>query len=107
MMIRGNSSNYNCLLNNSFFVWLLSPVSNAVGINKVFGRDISMCHYRACLYAGVRICGTNGEELASQVRSGLTGFRQRVCLYLYLHNCNTNFCYLTRHDNYYNSSVIV
>ncbi|KAG7241285.1 hypothetical protein INR49_025803 [Caranx melampygus] len=41
-------------------------VSNAVGINKVYGRDICTCHYRACLYAGVKICGTNAEELPSQ-----------------------------------------
>ncbi|XP_040001607.1 glutamine synthetase-like [Xiphias gladius] len=41
-------------------------VSCAVGINKVYGRDISICHYRACLYAGVKIGGTNAEALASQ-----------------------------------------
>ncbi|XP_040891147.1 glutamine synthetase-like [Toxotes jaculatrix] len=38
----------------------------AVGINKVYGRDICICHYRACLYAGVKIDGTNAEALASQ-----------------------------------------
>ncbi|XP_074486210.1 glutamine synthetase-like [Sebastes fasciatus] len=38
----------------------------AVGINKAYGRDIVICHYRACLYAGVKICGTNGELLPSQ-----------------------------------------
>ncbi|XP_033479645.2 glutamine synthetase-like [Epinephelus lanceolatus] len=38
----------------------------AVGINKAYGRDICICHCRACLYAGVKICGTNAETLASQ-----------------------------------------
>ncbi|XP_039661436.1 glutamine synthetase-like [Perca fluviatilis] len=38
----------------------------AVGIDRVYGRDICICHYKACLYAGVRICGTNAEALASQ-----------------------------------------
>ncbi|XP_071360543.1 glutamine synthetase-like [Trachinotus anak] len=44
----------------------LTAVSCAVGINKVYGRDISISHYRACLYAGVKIDGTNAEQLASQ-----------------------------------------
>ncbi|XP_044047058.1 glutamine synthetase-like [Siniperca chuatsi] len=34
----------------------------AVGIDKVYGRDICICHYKACLYAGVKICGTNAES---------------------------------------------
>ncbi|XP_042338428.1 glutamine synthetase-like, partial [Plectropomus leopardus] len=38
----------------------------AVGIDNVYGRDICICHYRACLYAGVKISGTNAEALASQ-----------------------------------------
>ncbi|XP_047198318.1 glutamine synthetase-like [Hippoglossus stenolepis] len=40
--------------------------SNAVGANKLCGRDISMCHCRACLYAGVKIFGSNAEDLWSQ-----------------------------------------
>ncbi|XP_067434317.1 glutamine synthetase-like [Thunnus thynnus] len=48
-----------------FFIVLFSG-SCAVGINKVYGRDISICHYKACLYAGVKICGTNAESLPSQ-----------------------------------------
>lgn len=27
-------------------------------------------HYRACLYAGVNICGTNAEVMPAQVRQG-------------------------------------
>lgn len=38
-----------------------------VGANNAFGRDIVECHYRACLYAGVKICGTNAEVMPSQV----------------------------------------
>ncbi|CAG13704.1 unnamed protein product, partial [Tetraodon nigroviridis] len=37
-----------------------------VGANNVFGRDIVESHYRACLYAGVKICGTNAEVMPSQ-----------------------------------------
>lgn len=54
---------------------VLFSVHCAVGINKVYGRDICICHYKACLYAGVKICGTNAEALASQVWTGLTGFK--------------------------------
>ncbi|CAK6972208.1 glutamine synthetase-like [Scomber scombrus] len=46
--------------------WTFTRVSCGVGIDKVFGRDISICHYKACLYAGVKICGTNAESLPSQ-----------------------------------------
>ncbi|CAH2316837.1 Glutamine synthetase [Pelobates cultripes] len=37
-----------------------------VGIEKVFGRDIVESHYKACLYAGIEICGINGEAMPSQ-----------------------------------------
>ncbi|XP_065573400.1 glutamine synthetase-like [Artemia franciscana] len=42
------------------------PYYCGVGANKVFGRDIVEAHYRACLYAGIEICGTNAEVMASQ-----------------------------------------
>jgi len=42
------------------------PYYCAVGADKVFGRDILEAHYRACLYAGVKICGTNGEVMPAQ-----------------------------------------
>jgi hypothetical protein len=45
-----------------------------VGANKVYGRDIVEAHYRACLYAGVKIAGTNAEVMPAQVRDhGGTG----------------------------------
>ncbi|XP_028647307.2 glutamine synthetase-like [Erpetoichthys calabaricus] len=37
-----------------------------VGADKVYGRDIIECHYKACLYAGVKIAGTNAEAMPSQ-----------------------------------------
>ena len=42
------------------------PYYCGVGANKVIGREIVDAHYRACLYAGVKICGTNAEVMLSQ-----------------------------------------
>lgn len=42
------------------------PYYCAVGTGKVFGREIVEAHYRACLYAGVKIAGTNAEVMPSQ-----------------------------------------
>lgn len=33
---------------------------------KVIGREIVEAHYRACIYAGVKIAGTNAEVMPSQ-----------------------------------------
>ena len=44
------------------------PYYCAVGTGKVFGRDVVEAHYRACLYAGVKIAGTNAEVMPAQVR---------------------------------------
>uniref|UniRef100_A0A8C5WEP0 Glutamine synthetase n=1 Tax=Leptobrachium leishanense TaxID=445787 RepID=A0A8C5WEP0_9ANUR len=38
----------------------------SIGADRVFGRDITECHYKACLYAGIKICGSNGESVPSQ-----------------------------------------
>lgn len=38
----------------------------AVGADNAYGRDIPECHYKACLYAGIKICGTNAEVMPSQ-----------------------------------------
>ena len=46
---------------------VLGPYYCAVGANKVFGRDIEEAHYRACLYAGIDLCGTNAEVMPGQV----------------------------------------
>lgn len=42
------------------------PYYCGVGADRVFGRDILESHYRACLYAGVKIAGTNGEVMPAQ-----------------------------------------
>ena len=43
------------------------PYYCGVGADKAFGRDISEAHYRACLYAGVNIYGSNAEAMPAQV----------------------------------------
>jgi len=42
------------------------PYYCGVGANRVYGRDIVEAHYRACLYAGVNISGTNAEVMPAQ-----------------------------------------
>ncbi|XP_003741689.1 glutamine synthetase 2 cytoplasmic [Galendromus occidentalis] len=42
------------------------PYYCGVGANRVFGRDLVEAHYRACLYCGLSICGTNAEVMPSQ-----------------------------------------
>jgi len=42
------------------------PYYCAVGAGRVYGRDIVEAHYRACLYAGIRISGTNAEVMPAQ-----------------------------------------
>lgn len=41
-------------------------VDCGVGADKVYGRDVVEAHYRACLYAGVKICGSNAEVMPAQ-----------------------------------------
>nr|XP_050033588.1 glutamine synthetase-like isoform X1 [Dermacentor andersoni] len=42
------------------------PYYCGVGADRVYGRDVVEAHYRACLYAGVKIAGTNAEVMPSQ-----------------------------------------
>ncbi|XP_071482713.1 glutamine synthetase-like [Diadema antillarum] len=42
------------------------PYYCGVGANKVYGRDIVEAHYRSCLYAGIKIAGTNAEVMPAQ-----------------------------------------
>jgi len=42
------------------------PYYCGVGAGKVFGRDVMESHYRACIYAGVKIAGENAEVMPSQ-----------------------------------------
>lgn len=42
------------------------PYYCGVGTNRVFGRDVVEAHYRACMYAGIKIAGENAEVMPSQ-----------------------------------------
>ncbi|XP_027196003.2 glutamine synthetase-like [Dermatophagoides pteronyssinus] len=42
------------------------PYYCGVGAGKVYGRDIVEAHYRACMYAGMKIAGENAEVMPSQ-----------------------------------------
>ena len=42
------------------------PYYCAVGGNNVYGRDVVEAHYRACMYAGIQISGTNAEVMPAQ-----------------------------------------
>mmetsp|Transcript_20055 Transcript_20055/g.28536 ORF Transcript_20055/g.28536 Transcript_20055/m.28536 type:complete len:428 (-) Transcript_20055:164-1447(-) len=42
------------------------PYYCSVGPENAFGRPIVEAHYRACLYAGINISGTNGEVMPGQ-----------------------------------------
>lgn len=42
------------------------PYYCSVGANVAFGRDVVEAHYRACLYAGIKISGVNGEVMPGQ-----------------------------------------
>lgn len=58
------------------------PYYCAAGADKSFGRDISDAHYKACLYAGINISGTNGEVMPGQVPYALPFFCIHGCLIL-------------------------
>lgn len=42
------------------------PYYCSAGTGNAIGRDISDVHYKACLYAGVNISGTNAEVMPAQ-----------------------------------------
>jgi len=42
------------------------PYYCAIGKENAFGRHIMEAHYKACLFAGVKISGTNGEVMPGQ-----------------------------------------
>lgn len=43
------------------------PYYCGVGADRAYGRDVVEAHYRACLYAGIKIAGTNAEVMPAQV----------------------------------------
>jgi len=42
------------------------PYYCSVGASNCFGRIIADAHYKACLYAGINISGTNAEVAPGQ-----------------------------------------
>ncbi|CAL1569638.1 unnamed protein product [Knipowitschia caucasica] len=42
------------------------PYYCGVGADCAYGRDVVECHYKACLYAGLNIYGTNAEVMPAQ-----------------------------------------
>lgn len=58
--------------------YFTGPYYCGVGANKVFGRDIVEAHYRACLYAGIKIAGCNAEVMPAQVSGSRSKFYQLV-----------------------------
>ena len=44
----------------------MSPIY-FVSLSQVYGRDVVEAHYKACLYTGVNISGTNAEVMPAQV----------------------------------------
>ena len=51
----------------NYFTCVAGPYYCAVGGGKMFGRDVVEAHLRACMYANVKVGGTNGEVMPSQV----------------------------------------
>ena len=43
------------------------PYYCSVGTGRVFGREVMEAHYRACMYAGIKISGENAEVMPAQV----------------------------------------
>jgi glutamine synthetase len=51
---------------NSGFPGAQGPYYCSVGANVCFGRAVMEAHYKACLYAGIKISGTNSEVMPGQ-----------------------------------------
>lgn len=43
-----------------------TDLGSGVGFGNVVQRDVVLAHYKACLYAGVKISGTNAEVMPAQ-----------------------------------------
>uniref|UniRef100_A0A672QL19 Glutamine synthetase n=1 Tax=Sinocyclocheilus grahami TaxID=75366 RepID=A0A672QL19_SINGR len=54
------------LVDVTYDLFDLGPYYCGVGADKAYGRDVVEAHYKACLYAGVKICGTNAEVMPAQ-----------------------------------------
>jgi hypothetical protein len=73
---------YNEQLSFLFVLWMLI---NSVGPENNFGRHITEALYRACLYAGIEISGTNGEVMPvssnPHQKSARAHVTKKKCLY--------------------------
>ena len=63
------------------------PYYCSVGTGRVFGREVMEAHYRACMYAGIKISGENAEVMPAQVR------RVHILLNIFL-LLSVNGCYV-------------
>ena len=52
---------------NIQYFGIVGPYYCGVGADRVYGRSIAEAHYRACLYSGITIAGTNAEVMPGQV----------------------------------------
>ena len=43
------------------------PYFCGVGADKVYGREVVEAHYRACLYAGVNLSGSNAQVCSDKI----------------------------------------
>lgn len=63
----------------SYFFLGKGPYYCSIGYENAFGRHIMEAHYKACLFAGITISGTNGEVMPGQweyqVRTRRSGCR--------------------------------
>lgn len=64
VLMRTLSVSYESIYNR--FAIFEGPYYCGVGACQVYGRDLVEAHYRACLYAGLDIGGTNAEVMPSQ-----------------------------------------
>ena len=51
------------------------PYFCGVGADKVYGREVVEAHYRACLYAGVNLSGSN-----AQVKKNFEEGKNKSCM---------------------------
>ena len=71
------------------------PYYCGVGTGKVYCRDIVEAHYRACMYAGIKISGINAEVMPAQWEYQVgpcEGIERKTALPLFLSFGCTNNC---------------
>lgn len=71
---------------------IIGPYYCGVGIDKVYGREVVEAHYRACMYAGIKISGTNAESMPAQVCCCLLVYFLLIHVYLLFIEFFFNVC---------------